>query len=42
MKEPEFNLLDEKWIHVRRPDCVVEEVSLKEVFQNEHIFSVFL
>ena len=34
MKEPEFNLLDEKWIRVRRPDCVVEEVSLKEVFQN--------
>ena len=38
MREPEFNLLDEKWIRVRRPDCVVEEVSLKEVFQNAHIY----
>ena len=36
MREPEFNLLDEKWIRVRRPDCVVEEVSLKEVFHNAH------
>ena len=28
MKEIEFNLLDEPWVRVLRPDCTVEEVSL--------------
>ena len=34
--EPEFNLLDEKWIRVRKEDCTVEELSLKEVFCHAH------
>ena len=36
MIEPEFNLLDEPWIRVRRPDCRVEEVSLKTLFAHAH------
>lgn len=36
MIEPEFNLLDEPWIRVRRPDCSVEEVSLKTLFAHAH------
>lgn len=31
MAEKEFNLLDEKWILVRRKDCTVEELSLTDV-----------
>lgn len=30
MKEIEFNLLEEPWIRVLRPDCRVEEVSLRQ------------
>lgn len=36
MIEPEFNLLEEPWIRVRRPDCSVEEVSLKTLFARAH------
>ena len=30
MKEMAFNLLEEPWIRVLRPDCSVEEVSLTD------------
>lgn len=36
MKEREFNLLDEPWVRVMRPDCTVEEVSLPEALLNAH------
>ena len=34
MKEREFNLLDEPWVRVMRPDCTVEEVALPEALLN--------
>lgn len=36
MKEREFNLLDEPWVRVMRPDCTVAEVSLPEALLNAH------
>lgn len=36
MKEREFNLLDEPWVRVMRPDCTVAEVSLTEALLNAH------
>lgn len=36
MNEPEFNLIDEKWIRVMDSNCNVSEVSLKEVILNSH------
>ena len=30
MKEKEFNLLDEPWIRVLRPDCTIQEVSMTD------------
>ena len=30
MKDIEFNLLDEKWILVRKSDCTVDELSLTD------------
>lgn len=34
MEEKEFNLLEQPWIRVMRPDCNVAEVSLINVFEN--------
>ena len=31
--EKEYCLLDERWVRVMLPDCTVEEISLKEVFE---------
>ena len=36
MIEPEFNLLEEPWIRIRRPDCSVDEVSLETLFAHAH------
>lgn len=36
MNEPEFNLIDEKWIRVMDSNCNVSEVSLKEVILYSH------
>ena len=36
MNDREFNLLDEPWVRVMRPDCSVEEVSLAEALLNAH------
>ena len=36
MNDKEFNLLDEKWILVRRNDCSVEEVSLTDAILRSH------
>lgn len=36
MENREFNLLDERWIRVRYPDCREEEVSLRQVFAHAH------
>lgn len=36
--EPWFNLLDEPWIKVMLPDFTIREVSLKELFEQAHIF----
>lgn len=38
MNKPEFNLLDEPWIRVISSDCSVNEVGLKDVFENAHIY----
>lgn len=32
----EFNLIDEKWICVRKENCEIEEISLRELFANAH------
>ena len=39
MAEKEFNLLDEPWIRVMLPDCVIREVSLLEALTQAHGFS---
>ena len=39
MKEMEFNLLEEPWIRVLRPDCAVEEVSLRQVLLQAQEYS---
>ena len=39
MKEIEFNLLEEPWIRVLRPDCRVEEVSLRQVLLQAQAYS---
>ena len=36
MNDREFNLLDERWIRVIRPDCSEEEVSLIDALVNAH------
>lgn len=36
MKDREFNLLEEPWVRVMRPDCAVAEVSLAEALLNAH------
>lgn len=36
MKDREFNLLDEAWVRVMRPDCSMEEVSLAEALLGAH------
>ena len=36
MNDIEFNLLDEPWIRVMRPDCSVSEVSLTDVILHAH------
>ena len=36
MNDREFNLLDEKWILVRRNDCTVEEISLTNAVLRAH------
>ena len=38
MTMPEFNLLDEPWIKVIRPDCTEEEVSLTQALLRAHEF----
>ena len=39
MNDKEFNLLDEKWILVRRSDCSVEEVSLTDAVLRAHEYT---
>lgn len=39
MKEIEFNLLEEPWIRVLRPDCTVEEISLRQVLLQAQSYS---
>lgn len=39
MNDREFNLLDEPWVRVMRPDCSVEEVSLAEALLNAHEYT---
>lgn len=39
MQEMEFNLLEEPWIRVRRPDCTVEEVSLTDALLRSHEYA---
>lgn len=36
MKDREFNLLDEAWVRVMRPDCSMEEVSLAKALLGAH------
>lgn len=36
MKDIEFNLLDEKWILVRKSDCTVDELSLTDALLKSH------
>lgn len=36
MKDIDFNLLDESWIRVMKPDCSVEEVSLTDALLHAH------
>ena len=36
MEDIEFNLLDEPWIRVMKPDCSVEEVSLTDALLHAH------
>ena len=36
MKDVEFNLLDEKWILVRKSDCTVDELSLTDALLKSH------
>lgn len=36
MKDIEFNLLDEKWILVRKSDCTVDELSLTDALLKAH------
>lgn len=39
MKEIEFNLLEEPWIRVRKPDCTMEEVSLTDALLHAHEYA---
>lgn len=39
MKEKEFNLLEEPWIRVRRPDCTIGEVSLTDALLGAHAYA---
>ena len=39
MQEMEFNLLEEPWIRVRKPDCTVEEVSLTDALLRSHEYA---
>lgn len=39
MKEKEFNLLEEPWIRVRKPDFTVEEVSLVDALLHAHEYA---
>lgn len=39
MKEKEFNLLEDPWIRVRRPDCAIEEVSLTDALLRAHAYA---
>ena len=39
MREMEFNLLEEPWIRVRRPDCTVGEVSLADALIRAHEYT---
>lgn len=39
MNEMEFNLLDEKWIRVIRPDAAAEEVSLTDALLHAHEYA---
>ena len=39
MNEMEFNLLDEKWIRVVRPDAAAEEVSLTDALLHAHEYA---
>ena len=41
MNDKEFNLLDEKWILVRRSDCTVEEISLTDAVLRAHEYVDF-
>ncbi len=41
MEDREFNLLDEKWILVRRSDCTVEEISLTDAVLRAHEYVDF-
>lgn len=38
MKEKEFNLIDEPWIRVIRPDCTIEEVNLCDALVHAHAY----
>ncbi|MDR1246441.1 MAG: type I-E CRISPR-associated protein Cse1/CasA [Clostridiales Family XIII bacterium] len=38
MNEPEYNLLDEKWIRVLNDDGTLTDVSLLEVFERAHLY----
>lgn len=38
MEQVEFNLLDEPWIRVLKPDCTVQEVSLTDALLRAHEF----
>ena len=39
MNDREFNLLDEPWVRVMRPDCTVEEVSLTQALLHAHEYT---
>lgn len=38
MEQIEFNLLEQPWIRVRKPDCTVQEVSLTDALVHAHEF----
>ena len=37
--ETEFNLLDEKWILVRKSDCTTDELSLTDALLRSHEYT---
>ena len=39
MNDQEFNLLDEPWVRVMRPDCTVDEVSLTQALLHAHEYT---